>query len=101
MYVMITQRPITFGQLERRTARLRLIAKLFVMQTCRQRSAATRRLAKAPCFFVTAICGAIYLAGGGRRKPSGDSAFLTLMTHGIGEGIAAVRGSVRLARDFH
>jgi 2-dehydropantoate 2-reductase len=46
---------------------------------------------KTHAFFVTAVCGAIYLAGGDCRNLSRDSAALTLMTHGVREGFGAVR----------
>jgi 2-dehydropantoate 2-reductase len=46
---------------------------------------------KAHAFFVTAISGAIYLAGGDCRRLSGENATLELMTDGVREGFSAVR----------
>jgi H+/gluconate symporter-like permease len=47
---------------------------------------------KAHAFFVTAISGAIYMAGGDCRRLSEDIAALTLMIEGVREGFAVMRG---------
>lgn len=54
----------------------------------------------AHAFFITALCGAIYLAGGDCKKLSGDGAVLTLMTQGVREGFAAVRALGQIAMPF-
>jgi 2-dehydropantoate 2-reductase len=46
---------------------------------------------KTHAFFVTAVCGAIYLAGGDCGRLSQDTATLTLMSRGVREGFAAMR----------
>jgi hypothetical protein len=46
---------------------------------------------KTHAFFVTAVCGAIYLSGGDCGRLSEDDATLSLMTNGVREGFAAVR----------
>ena len=92
-YAMIAQQPTTLGELDgRRTARLREIAKAFrdaglPTKICGDMDA----WLKTHAFFVTAMCGAIYLAGGDCRRLSIDSAALSLMTDGVREGFAVVR----------
>ena len=92
-YAMIAQQPTTLGELDgRRTARLREIAKAFrdaglPTKICGDMDA----WLKTHAFFVTAMCGAIYLAGGDCRRLSTDSAALSLMTDGVREGFAVVR----------
>jgi 2-dehydropantoate 2-reductase len=46
---------------------------------------------KAHAFFVTAVSGAIYLAGGDCRRLSEEDTLLMLMTNGVREGFSAVR----------
>jgi hypothetical protein len=55
---------------------------------------------KAHAFFVTAISGAIYMAGSDCRRLSEDRATLTLMTEGVREGFAAMRGLGRPVPPF-
>jgi hypothetical protein len=55
---------------------------------------------KAYAFFVTAVSGAIYMAGGDCRRLSEDRAALTLMTKGMREGFAAVRALGRTVTPF-
>ena len=101
-YAMIAQQPTTLGELDgARTARLRQIAKAFrdanlPTKICGDMDA----WLKAHAFFVTAICGAIYLAGGDCRNLSGDGAALALMTHGVREGFAAVRARGQMVTPF-
>ena len=92
-YAMIAQQPTTLGELDgRRTVRLDTRSKAF-----RDAGLPTHICAdmdawlKAHAFFVTAMCGAIYLASGDCRKLSKDNAALRLMTNGVREGFAAVR----------
>ena len=47
---------------------------------------------KTHAFFVTAVSGALYMSGGSCRDLSEDPAALALMTQGVREGFAAVRG---------
>jgi 2-dehydropantoate 2-reductase len=92
-YAMIAQQPTTLGELDgRRSARLGTISKAFSdaglpTHICVDMDA----WLKAHAFFVTAMCGAIYIASGDCRKLSRDSATLKLMTNGVREGFAAVR----------
>ncbi len=93
-YAMIAQQPTTLGELDgARTARLREIAEAFrdagflPTKICNDMDA----WLKTHAFFVTALCGAIYLAGGDCRRLSTDSAALSLMTNGVREGFAVVR----------
>ena len=92
-YAMIKQQPTTIGEVDgRRTARLREISQAFrdaglPASICDDMDA----WLKIHAFFVTAMCGAIYLAGGDCRQLSRDSATLRLMTSGVCEGFAAVR----------
>jgi len=101
-YAMIAQQPTTLGELDgRRTARLRKIAKAFrdadfPTKICGDMDA----WLKAHAFFVTAICGAIYLAAGDCRNLSRDNAALTLMTHGVREGFTAVRALGEIVTPF-
>jgi ketopantoate reductase len=46
---------------------------------------------KAHAFFVTAVSGAIYLAGDDCRRLSEEKTILALMTNGVREGFSAVR----------
>ena len=55
---------------------------------------------KAHAFFVTAVSGAIYIAGGDCRRLSGHNTALTLMTKGVREGFAAVRALGLTATPF-
>jgi 2-dehydropantoate 2-reductase len=90
---MIAQQPTTLGEFDGRcTVRLREIAKAFrdaglPTKICNDMDA----WLKTHAFFVTAMCGAIYLAGGDCRRLSTDSAALSLMTNGVREGFAVVR----------
>ena len=51
------------------------------------------RWLKTHAFFVTAVCGAIYLAGGDCRRLSLDDAALELLVAGVREGFGAVRAT--------
>ncbi len=92
-YALIAQQLTTIGELSgRQTARVRELAGTF-----RAAGFATKisgdmdAWLKAHAFFVTAICGAIYLAGGDCRRLSKDNPALALMTRGVREGFASVR----------
>jgi 2-dehydropantoate 2-reductase len=101
-YAMIAQQPTTLGELDgTRTGRLREIAKAFrdadfPTKICGDMDA----WLKAHAFFVTAICGAIYLAAGDCRNLSRDNAVLTLMMHGVREGFTAVRALGQIVTPF-
>jgi 2-dehydropantoate 2-reductase len=92
-YALIAQQPTTMGEMGgRRNARLRVLAAAF-----REAGFPTKisrdmdAWLKTHAFFVTAVCGAIYLSGGDCGRLSEDDATLTLMTKGVCEGFAAVR----------
>jgi 2-dehydropantoate 2-reductase len=91
-YAVIAQQPTTLGELDgRRSARLLKIAKMFreaglSIRLCNNMDA----WLKAHAFFVTAICGAIYLSGGDCNRLSTADETLKLMTKGVREGFAAV-----------
>jgi 2-dehydropantoate 2-reductase len=92
-YAIIAQQPTTLGELGgRRTERLRKLAEAF------RASGFPTKISRdmdawltVHAFFVTAVSGAIYLAGGDCHRLSEDSATLRLMTTGVREGFAAVR----------
>jgi 2-dehydropantoate 2-reductase len=92
-YAMIAQQPTTLGELDgQRTARLRELVETFRQSgfpttTSRDRDA----WLKAHAFFVTAVSGAIYMAGGDCHRLSEDKAILVLMAKGVREGYSAVR----------
>ncbi len=92
-YAMIAQQPTTLGEPSgQRTQRLRVIVKGFRDSGFRTRT--DRHMdawLEAHAFFVTAISGAIYLAGGDCHRLSEDNATLQLMTTGVREGFAAER----------
>lgn len=92
-YAMIAQQPTTLGELSgRQTARLRKVAGAFRGAAFPTKiSSNIDAWLKAHAFFVTAISGAIYLAGGDCLRLSEDNATLALMTKGVREGFAAVR----------
>lgn len=92
-YAMITQQPTTIGELGGcETARLRNLVGVFRKSGFPSR---TERHMGAwlmvHAFFVTAVSGAIYLAGGDCKRLSRDSAILSLMAEGVREGFAGVR----------
>ncbi|MEO9167766.1 MAG: 2-dehydropantoate 2-reductase N-terminal domain-containing protein [Aestuariivirga sp.] len=91
-YAMIAQQPTTLGEMNgRQSSRVIDLAKTF-----RAAGFATRiephmdAWLKTHAFFVTAISGAIYLAGGNCHQLSLDKAKLSLMTKGVREGFNVV-----------
>jgi len=101
-YALIAQQPTMLGELNGRpTARLQKLAEIF-----RASGFATRisndmdAWLKAHAFFVTAICGAIYIAGGNCHNLSENKAALALMASGVHEGFAAVRALGLVVRPF-
>ncbi len=92
-YALIAQQPTTLGETGgRRTVRLRQLAAAFHTAGFPVRiSGDMEGWLKAHAFFVTAVSGAIYLAGGDCRRLSKDASLLALMTTGVREGFAAVR----------
>ena len=92
-YAIITQQPTTLGELDgRQSPRTSEIAAAlrgsgFPTKISHDMDA----WLKAHAFFVTAICGAIYLAGGDCRRLSSENATLELMMEGVREGFSAVR----------
>jgi 2-dehydropantoate 2-reductase len=96
-YVMIAQQPTPLGGLGcLQYKKLRDIAK--ALRASGFRTSLSRDMdtwLKCHAFFVTAICGAIYLAGGDCMKLSQDTATLARMTTGVREGFAAVQAMGR------
>jgi 2-dehydropantoate 2-reductase len=92
-YALIAQQPTTMGEIGgRRTARLRELAAAFRGAGFSTKiSSDMDAWLKTHAFFVTAVCGAIYLSGGDCLRLSKDDASLSLMTKGVREGFAAVR----------
>jgi 2-dehydropantoate 2-reductase len=92
-YAIISQQPTTIGEFDgTKTARLLNLVKTFRAAGLQTRIESNMDAwLKTHAFFVTAVCGAIYLAGGDCRKLSRDDATLELMVEAIIEGFAAVR----------
>jgi 2-dehydropantoate 2-reductase len=92
-YAMIAQQPTTLGELDgKRTPRLRRLVETF--RQCGFPTTTSRDMdawLKAHAFFVTAISGAIYIAGGDCRRLSEDKATVARMAKGVREGYSAVR----------
>ena len=92
-YAMIAQQPTTLGELDgKQTPRLRRLVETF--RQCGFPTTTSRDMdawLKAHAFFVTAISGAIYIAGGDCRRLSEDKATVALMAKGVREGYSAVR----------
>ncbi len=91
-YALIAEQPTTLGEVDgQRTTRLTAVAKAFRASGFRTKvSYHMDAWLKAHAFFVTAVAGAIYLAGGDCRRLSADEERLNLMVQGIREGFAAV-----------
>ena len=92
-YALISQQPTTLGELNGRSSeRVGGLAGAFKGAGFPTTiSGDMDGWLKAHAFFVTAVSGAIYMAGGDCRRLSADSASLALMTQGVREGFAAVR----------
>jgi 2-dehydropantoate 2-reductase len=94
-YAMISQQPTTIGEVDgRKTARLEELVSVF--RTSKLATRVERHMdawLKAHAFFVTAVCGAIYRAGGDCRRLSSDTATLRLLVAGVAEGFGTVRAT--------
>jgi 2-dehydropantoate 2-reductase len=92
-FAMISQQPTTLGELNgRHSARVLSLAGAF--RAAGFPTAVSPDMdtwLKAHAFFVTAVSGAIYMAGGDCRRLAGDKAILKLMAKGVREGFAALR----------
>ena len=92
-YAMIAQQPTTLGELDgKRTPRLRRLVETF--RQCGFPTTTSRDMdawLKAHAFFVTAISGAIYIAGGDCRRLSEGKPTVALMAKGVREGYSAVQ----------
>jgi 2-dehydropantoate 2-reductase len=92
-YAMVAQQPTMLGELDgTESPRLHAVTEVFRVSGFKIRT--TRDMEgwlKAHAFFVTAVSGAIYLAGGSPRRLSEDTKALQLMAQGVREGFAAVR----------
>ena len=101
-YAMIAQQPTTLGELDgQRTARLRKLVETF--RQCGFPTTTSRDMdawLKAHAFFVTAVSGAIYMAGGDCHRLSEDKATVVLMAKGVREGYFAVRALGRSVEPF-
>jgi 2-dehydropantoate 2-reductase len=92
-YAMVRQQPTTLGEIEGRGSR-RLAEVMDLLRGAGIPTAMSSDMdacLKTHAFFVTAICGAIYLAGGDCQQLSNDTATLRLMVRGVREGFACVR----------
>jgi 2-dehydropantoate 2-reductase len=92
-YALIPQQPTTLGEMEGQPS-----SRLREIELALRTSGFPTRVSydmdawlKAHAFFVTAVSGAIYLAGGDCRRLSEDDTLLVLMTDGVREGFSAVR----------
>jgi 2-dehydropantoate 2-reductase len=94
-YAMISQQPTTIGEVDgRRTSRLEELVNMF--RAAQLPTRVERHMdawLKTHAFFVTAVCGAIYQAGGDCRRLSLDTARLELLVAGVSEGFGAVRAT--------
>ena len=92
-YAMIAQQPTTLGELDgQRTARLHKLVETFRQSGFRTTTSRDMDAwLKAHAFFVTAVSGAIYMAGGDCHRLSEDKATVVLMAKGVREGYATVR----------
>jgi 2-dehydropantoate 2-reductase len=101
-YAMIAQQPTALGELDgRQTARLRQLVEIF--RQCGFPTTTSRDMdawLKAHAFFVTAVSGAIYMAGGDCRRLSEAKATVALMAKGVREGYAVVRALGRSVEPF-
>ena len=92
---MISQQPTTIGEVDgRRTPRLEELINAFRASHLPTR--VERHMdawLKTHAFFVTAVCGAIYLAGGDCRRLSLDDAALELLVAGVLEGFGVVHAT--------
>jgi 2-dehydropantoate 2-reductase len=92
-YALIPQQPTTLGEMDGQpSSRLRAIE--MALRTSGFPAKISHDMdawLKAHAFFVTAVSGAIYLAGGDCRRLSEEDTLLVLMTNGVREGFLAVR----------
>ena len=90
---MIVQQPTTLGELSGEvTTRIWELANMFGKSGFpTELSRNIDAWLKVHAIFVTAISGAIYLAGGDCQRLSRDDAILKLMTKGIREGFKALQ----------
>ena len=94
-YAMIAQQPTMLGEPDgKRTYRLRSVAEHSEIDTQNTNLSRHGRMARHTCFFVTAISGAIYLAGGDTRRLAENENILHQMVEGIREGYAPVRAFI-------
>jgi 2-dehydropantoate 2-reductase len=101
-YAMIAQQPTMLGELSgRKTERLNNILEAFTQSGIKCRTSRNMDAwLKCHAFFVTAICGAIYQAGGDCLQLSNDRANLLLMVKAVGEGFTAVQALGRPVTPF-
>ena len=91
-YASIAQQPTTIGEPDgTRTHRLRALEEALRASGFKTRSDMNSWLLS-HAYFVTAVSGAIYLAGGDCARLSRSRPLLRLMVCGVREGFNAVRG---------
>jgi 2-dehydropantoate 2-reductase len=101
-YVMIAQQPTTVGEPGGMlTARPRALAEMLRLAGFRTRTDRDMEgWLSTHAFFVTAVSGAIYLAGGDCDRLSRNQPLLELMVRGVREGFNAVRALGRAVHPF-
>jgi 2-dehydropantoate 2-reductase len=99
-YAMIAQQPTTLGEpCGKLTSRLGALAETFRAAGFNTRIDSDMEAWLAcHAFFVTSVCGAIYLAGAHCEQLGNNRAVLELMVNGVREGFQAVRA---LGRPVH
>lgn len=102
LYAMIAQQPTTLGEPNgRETIRLRVIAEALRASGFRtQIDNDMDAWLSCHAFFVTSVCGAIYLAGGDCERLSRSQPALKLMVSGVCEGFNAVRKLGKVVHPF-
>jgi 2-dehydropantoate 2-reductase len=101
-YVLIAQQPTTIGEPGGNlTSRLRVLADELRASGFKTRiDADMNSWLLSHAFFVTAVTGAIYLAGGNCERLSHSQMLLNLMISGVREGFNAVRLLAHAVRPF-
>lgn len=101
-YTLIAQQPTTIGEPDgSRTNRLRVLEGALRASGFKTRiDSDMNSWLLAHAYFVTAVSGAIYLAGGDCARLSRSRPLLRLMVRGVREGFNAVRGFGRPVHPF-
>jgi 2-dehydropantoate 2-reductase len=101
-YALIAQQPTTIGEPGgAMTSRLQALAEAFRASGFKTRiDADINSWLLSHAFFVTAVSGAIYLAGGSCERLGHSQTLLNLMVRGVREGFNAVRRMEHAVRPF-